>query len=179
TVKIQRERKRVSPWNKPCASSGEVAMSPRRSLTTKVSPSSTLTGWALIFHLGFARCRFTRPFLFDLCAHQAVELLRQGHVAVNFDASLHIRSEKMSPAFNYVDEIRLVTADRAVGIALLLLDMGCAIIDGDKPAAHLVDIEKVSSVDAAQNRLVLLLPVTVKYFLGGFWHLVCPPFNPL
>ena len=45
--------------------------------------------------------------------------------------------------------------------------MDCAIVHGNKPAAHLVDIEKVSSVDPAQNRLVLLQPVKVEYFLGG------------
>jgi hypothetical protein len=78
----------------------------------------------------------------------------------------------MSPAFNDVDKISLVAADGAIGIALLLLDMGCAIIYGDKPATHLVDFEKVSSVDAPKNRLVLLHPVTVEYILGGFWHLV-------
>jgi hypothetical protein len=64
-------------------------------------------------------------------------------------------------------ERRLVTADRAACIALRFLDLDCAIVHGNKPAAHLVDIEKVSSVDATQNRLVPLHPVKVKYFLGG------------
>src|SRR5262245_54542555 len=129
-------------------------MSPRRSLTTKVSPSSTLTGFALIFSLVFLRSRrFTRPFFFDLGAHQAMELLRQCHVAANFDTSLHLRSEEVSPAFNNVDKVRLVTTDRAVGIAFLLLDADRAIVHGNKPAAHLLNIEEVSSVDAAQNRL--------------------------
>src|SRR5215472_11043937 len=82
-------------------------------------------------------------------------------------------SDELSPSFNNVDEIKLVTADRAVGIAFGLLDVDRAIVHGDKPAAHLVDIEKVSSVDAAQNRLVLLHPVKVEYFLGGFRHVAC------
>jgi hypothetical protein len=133
-----------------------------------------------MFHLVFLRSRrFTRPFFFDLGAYQAMELLRQRHVAANFDPSLHMGSDELSPAFNYVDEIRLVTADRAVGIALRLLDVDRAIVHGNKPAAHLVDIEKVSSVDAAQNRLVLLQPVKVEYFLGGVRHVVCPPFSIL
>src|SRR5215467_11978773 len=82
-------------------------------------------------------------------------------------------SDELSPAFHNVDEIRLVTADRAVGIALLLLDMERAIVHGNKPAAHLVDIEEVSSVNAAQNRFILLHLFAVEYFLSGFWHVTC------
>jgi len=122
-----------------------------------------------MFDLVFLRSRpFTRPFFFNLGAYQAMELLRQRYVAANFYATLHMGSDELPPAFNNVDEIRLVTADRAVGVTLRLLDMDRAIVHGNKPAAHLVDIEKVSSVDAAQNRLVLLHPVNVEYFLGGF-----------
>jgi len=129
-------------------------------------------------HLVFVRPRrFTRPFLFDLGAYQAMELLRQGHVAANFDASLHLGSEELSPPFNNVDEIRLVTADRAVGIALRLLDMDRAIVHSNKPASHLLDVEKVSPVDAAQNRLEILFAVKVKYFLSDFCHIVFPPFS--
>jgi hypothetical protein len=80
----------------------------------------------------------------------------------------------LAPTFNNVDEIRLVTADGAVGIALRLLDVDRTIVHSKKPAAHLVDIEKVSSVDAAQNWFVVLRPVQVEYFLGGLWH-VSPP----
>jgi len=125
-----------------------------------------------MFHLVFLRSRrFSRPFFLDLGAYEAMELLRQRHVPVNSDASLHMGSDELSPAFNNVHEIRLVTIDRAVGIALRLLDVDRTIVHSDKPAAHLVDIEKVSSVDAAQNRLVVLHPVKVEYFLGGLWHM--------
>src|SRR5689334_5988983 len=97
-----------------------------------------------------------------------MELLRQGHVAANFDASLHMGSDELPPPLNNVDEIRLVTANSAVGIAVRLLHMECTIVHGNEPTAHLLDVEKISSVDAAQNRLVLLPAVKVEYFLGGF-----------
>ena len=78
-----------------------------------------------------------------------MELLSQGHVPANRDASLHMGSDELSPAFNNVDEIRLVAADGAVGVALRLFDMDRTIVHGKKPASYFVDIEKVSSVDTA------------------------------
>src|SRR5215467_9334 len=105
-----------------------------------------------------------------------MELLCQRHVAVNFDASLHMGSDELSPAFNNVDEIRFVTADRAIGLALCLLDMDRAIVHSNKPAAHLLDVEKISSADAPQNGLIHLRPVKVEYFLGGLRHTMQPPF---
>src|SRR5262249_19247135 len=88
-----------------------------------------------------------------------------------------MRGDQVPPAFDDFDEIPLVANDRAVGIAFCLLDLDGAIVHGDKPATHLVDFEKVGSVDAAQKWLILLHSMKVEYFLGGVWHVVCPPFS--
>src|SRR5262245_8775401 len=69
--------------------------------------------------------------VFDHGAYETMELLRQRHIAANFHPSLHVCSNQVSPAFDDIDEIPLVTADRAVGIALRLLDVEGAIVHGD------------------------------------------------
>src|SRR5262249_39684988 len=75
--------------------------------------------------------------------------------------------DQVSPAFDDVDEIPLVAADRAVGLAPGLLNLERAVVDGDKPASHLVDLEQIGAVNTAQHRRVFLHPVNVEDVLGG------------
>src|SRR5215471_15117620 len=112
------------------------------------------------------------PHFFAPGAYQTMEFLSQRDIAAKLNASLHMSSDEVSPALNDVGKIPLVTSDRAVGIVLCLLDTDCTVVYGDKPTAHLVDIEKIGTVDTAQKRLVLLHPVEVEDFPGGLRHVV-------
>src|SRR5262245_23915006 len=112
---------------------------------------------------------------FDHGAYETMELLSQCHVAANFHAALHMGRNQVSPAFDDIDEIPLVTADRAVGIALRFLNVEGAVVHGDKPASYLVDIEKIGAMNTAQHRRVFLHPVNVEDFLGSLGATVGRP----
>src|SRR5262245_45657623 len=101
-----------------------------------------------------------------------MELLSQGDIAVHLHAPLHMRRDQVPPAFDDLDEILLLAADRAVGVVLGLLDIDAAIVHGHEPASHLENVEQIGPVNAAQERLVSLHPVNVEDVLRRMWDML-------
>src|SRR6185503_19098291 len=140
TVRIQRDRKRVSLWKRPWVSVGDASTSPRRSLTTNVLPSKMLTvESAIVPSSGRSLLR---------AAYEAVKPLGQRVVALDLHAALQCRREQVLLPPNNPHEVRLLAADHAVGRRRALGDRHRPVAHLDAPAPRPLDVEPIAAVDA-------------------------------
>jgi hypothetical protein len=72
-----------------------------------------------------------------------VKFLSERDIASNLDATLECGGKQISSPFDNVDEVFLVAAYYTVCLAPFLVRRDRPVLDGHKPAAHLIDVEKI------------------------------------
>src|SRR5262249_10925786 len=113
--------------------------------------------------------------LFDLGAHQAVEFLGKGDIPSDLYAPLQRGGKQVSSTFDDLDEVFLAAAYDAVRRTASFVDGYRTVLNRHKPGAHLFDVEKISAVDTAQQRLIVFCPVKIENFPRSPCHATSIP----
>src|SRR5215469_9653235 len=107
--------------------------------------------------------------VFNHGTDQPVKLLRECHVAVDFDPPLHCGGDQAAAPLNNVDKIGFITMDRAVCIVSSLFDPDGAVVNKNEPISNTLDVEQIGSCYPMQEWFMLLKLVLLKDFMCC-WH---------
>jgi hypothetical protein len=99
-----------------------------------------------------------------------VKLLSESDIAANLNSTLQRGGHEISPPFEDVDEVLLAAAYCAVRFVPSFGYLNLSVVHGHEPAADLLDIEKVSPSNTAQERLIFLHFSELDYLLCTLWH---------